>query len=119
MATIASTAAVAFFMVIMLYGRPYNKDDSSPIASNDELHDDDKQHQQQHDARRIKGGQGIVVVVMPSPPMVSGPMTRIDRLMAIQETWGRDLIIAGHARPGGEEAANPNRLVSNTKRTSS
>ena len=35
---------------------------------------------------------GLVVVVMPSPPMVSGPMTRMDRLRTIGDTWGRDLI---------------------------
>lgn len=35
---------------------------------------------------------GVVVVVMPSPPMVSGPMTRMDRLQAIRDTWGSDLV---------------------------
>lgn len=37
-------------------------------------------------------GIRLVVVVMPSPPMVSGPMTRIDRLRTIQDTWGRELV---------------------------
>ncbi|CAN0048696.1 unnamed protein product [Ectocarpus sp. 12 AP-2014] len=36
-----------------------------------------------------------VVVVMPSPPMVSGPSTRIDRLRTIRDTWGQDLMDAG------------------------
>eukprot|EP00752_Nemacystus_decipiens_P009868 g8805.t1 len=32
---------------------------------------------------------------MPSPPMVSGPLTRIDRLTTIQATWGQDLVDGG------------------------
>lgn len=40
----------------------------------------------------------VVVLVMPSPPMVSGPLTRIDRLGTIRDTWGRDLVQAGDNR---------------------
>lgn len=38
---------------------------------------------------------------MPSPPMVSGPLTRIDRLTTIQATWGQDLVGSGDNRYGG------------------
>lgn len=46
---------------------------------------------------RKKGGRdekvrSIVVVVMPSPPIILGPMSRIDRLMAIRDTWAQDLL---------------------------
>lgn len=55
-------------------------------------------------------GIGLVVVVMPSPPMVSGPMTRIDRLRTIQDTWGRELVSkadsSGTAAAGGGVADN-------------
>lgn len=49
-------------------------------------------------------GVDLVVVVMPSPPMVSGPMTRMDRLRAIRETWGDDLVDSA-AGAGGVAAA--------------
>eukprot|EP00903_Cladosiphon_okamuranus_P006467 g6327.t1 len=46
------------------------------------------------------GGGGrqtnVVVLVMPSPPMVSGPSTRIDRLTTIRTTWGQDLVDNGY-----------------------
>lgn len=37
-----------------------------------------------------KEGRGVAIVVKPSPPMVSDPMTRIDRLISVEQTWGRD-----------------------------
>lgn len=37
----------------------------------------------------------ILALVMPSPPMVSGPLTRIDRLATIRDTWGQDLVDTG------------------------
>lgn len=40
-------------------------------------------------------GTGIVAVVMPSPPSVSGPSTRIDRLVTIRDTWGSVLVQMG------------------------
>lgn len=43
----------------------------------------------------------VLVLVMPSPPMVSGPSTRIDRLATIQATWGQDLVDSGDNRCGG------------------
>lgn len=59
------------------------------------------------DAEEIR----LVVVVMPSPPMVSGPMTRIDRLQTIHGTWGRELVSkagdsAATAAEGGGVADN-------------
>ncbi|CAN0129448.1 unnamed protein product [Pylaiella littoralis] len=45
------------------------------------------------EARRYTSG--IVVLVMPSPPSVSAPSTRIDRLETIRDTWGRDLVKGG------------------------
>lgn len=53
-----------------------------------------------HPSSRQRGHRQdkTVVVVMPSPPMVSGPSTRIDRLQSIQDTWGQDLVDAGENR---------------------
>lgn len=48
------------------------------------------------EAQRHKSN--VVVMVMPSPPMVSGPSTRIDRLETIGDTWGRDLLHGGNHR---------------------
>lgn len=48
------------------------------------------------EARRYTSG--IVVLVMPSPPSVSAPSTRIDRLETIRDTWGRDLVKGGKHR---------------------
>lgn len=39
-----------------------------------------------------------LVLVMPSPPSVSGPLTRIERLATIQATWGQDLVDSGDNR---------------------
>lgn len=77
-----------------------NRNNSHNMRNNSSIQD-----RRQGDVQSDKGGVGIVVVVMPSPPMVSGPMTRIDRLRAIRETWGRDLIfgkspiLGDHASP--------------------
>ncbi|CAM9697183.1 unnamed protein product [Choristocarpus tenellus] len=40
----------------------------------------------------------VAVVVMPSPPVVSGPSTRIERLTTIQETWGGDFLLGGRGK---------------------
>lgn len=37
-------------------------------------------------------GENTVIIVMPSPHIVSGPMGRIDRMRAINETWGSDFV---------------------------
>ena len=62
-----------------------NLDSSSAVARINEKRNDP-------DAQKDVEGVRLVVVVMPSPPMVSGPMTRIDRLQTIQDTWGRELV---------------------------
>lgn len=60
--------------------------------------DDHQGSQGSQGSKRSQRNTNTLVLVMPSPPMVSGPLTRIDRLRAIQETWGRDLVNAGDNR---------------------
>ena len=44
---------------------------------------------------------GIAVVIMPSPGIVTGPMTRTDRLMAIRDTWAQDLLSEAFGHDAG------------------
>lgn len=53
----------------------------------------------------------IAVVVMPSPSSVAAPMTRVERLLAIRDTWAQDLLSEGldHGAADAGERSNANR----------
>lgn len=56
---------------------------------------------------RPASGNSLAIIVVPSPPTVPGPMTRIDRLKAISETWGDDFLRGhGSRRDHGHSAEN-------------
>ncbi|CAN0034019.1 unnamed protein product [Ectocarpus sp. 12 AP-2014] len=92
------------FVLVVLCRRSASPASGGPVVSGKRIHSTSESGEtayhrnydrgNTHPSSRQRGYRQdkTVVVVMPSPPMVSGPSTRIDRLQTIRDTWGQDLM---------------------------